>query len=515
MDDSNTRDLELRSIAWGASIEFLFLGLSYAIMFLFRLVGARIYGSELYGAFSLVETLFGIGILLGSAGITNGIVAIAPRYLIGSAKRNFNQYFTFVLLFCAISSLLITGTALLFSGEIVSLFNTIPTFETLFLLVTVAIPFRILGDAFGGFLIATRNIYWNAISLHLLEKGSLLLGALACYAFSLPLFYLVLFFVFSVTIRFVSASLFFVRKEAPKWISDLERSKIKGWLEFSLPLFLTGILAYAIAWIDNLFLGIMRNPSELGVYAIAYSVALFLLMFQTSLGTIFTPVVSSNIEAKKFAVAKRLFSRVSLWAIMVTIPVLAIIGVYSKQVLLLLFGGAYTGGSVALSVLCIFLLPVIIFGFSNNLLLVLGKTRSIFLINSGTAILNIILNGLLIPIYGIMGAAMATGLSFSFRSVFQFAAVKKSFDLVISWMGVTKVFAASFPSIIVMVFVYRFFHNVILSLIFSSVVFALTYIAVLVILRFFNAEDFEVIVAIEEKFGRKFTLLRKLIEWLY
>jgi O-antigen/teichoic acid export membrane protein len=84
---------------------------------------------------------------------------------------------------------------------------------------------------------------------------------------------------------------------------------------------------------------------------------------------------------------------------------------FSSELIILLFGRQYETAGIALTILAFGNLVNSSTGYVNDILKSNGFTRTILYINVANLIANVILNILLIPRYGINGAAMATASS--------------------------------------------------------------------------------------------------------
>jgi O-antigen/teichoic acid export membrane protein len=107
-----------------------------------------------------------------------------------------------------------------------------------------------------------------------------------------------------------------------------------------------------------------------------------------------------------------LYKLVSRWLITFSIPVSLIFIFYPVKVMLL-FGADYMDSASVLVLLTIATFIQTTLGAAGPVLSMSGFTRLVFWNSLGTFILNLILNIILIPKFGIMGAAWATLISLS------------------------------------------------------------------------------------------------------
>jgi O-antigen/teichoic acid export membrane protein len=182
-------------------------------------------------------------------------------------------------------------------------------------------------------------------------------------------------------------------------------------LIFSFPLLIVGILGMVMGWTDTMMLGYFMNPEWVGVYNTAHPLANFLELGLTSLVFIYTPVVSMLYSEENIAGMKALYVTVTRWMFTLTLPLCLSFVLFPGEILTLAFGQNYQVGAIALRILAVGQFINILVGPNGATLIVLGKTKLLMFDNVTTAVINVVLNILLIPRWGIAGAAMATSIS--------------------------------------------------------------------------------------------------------
>jgi stage V sporulation protein B len=181
---------------------------------------------------------------------------------------------------------------------------------------------------------------------------------------------------------------------------------IKQVLRYSVPLGIAGIVTVATGAADPLVVGGLLNEAQEGAYyaAIAISGGIGVMLF-TPINTAFFPETSSNAnDPGKLSKGLRLAFRYTMLAL---IPVsFALVGL-SKQMIRLFSGGAasYIIANPSLQMMSFFFLFVAMQGILTSLLLSTGKTTQVMMIGIVTVVLDLVLSVLLVPDFGILGAA--------------------------------------------------------------------------------------------------------------
>jgi O-antigen/teichoic acid export membrane protein len=206
--------------------------------------------------------------------------------------------------------------------------------------------------------------------------------------------------------------------------SDLDR--YRDILAFSLPLAISASFGLITKKSDIFLLGILDTNSAVGIYDIAYLFSQFILFFSPVLNYLFQPIISEYDANDDRQRMKQLYTIITRWLIMLTFPVFALFILSPEILLATFFGDAYRAGATALSVLATGFFVARFVGLSDSFLTATGDTRVLMYISGITAALNLGANLVLIPIYGIVGAAMATGLSLLLNNSVQSIYIYKS-----------------------------------------------------------------------------------------
>jgi O-antigen/teichoic acid export membrane protein len=94
------------------------------------------------------------------------------------------------------------------------------------------------------------------------------------------------------------------------------------------------------------------------------------------------------------------------------VPAAAGIVLVAEPMIRLVFGADYTGASVVLQVLSLYIVFKAVTKLTDNGLNYLGRARDRAIFRVITAVLNVVLNVVLIPVFGVAGAAIATVITY-------------------------------------------------------------------------------------------------------
>jgi O-antigen/teichoic acid export membrane protein len=217
--------------------------------------------------------------------------------------------------------------------------------------------------------------------------------------------------------------------------------EIKEMLSFGLPLVPVGLAAWIMTMADRYFLQFLSNPTELGLYSLGYKFGFIvqgLIVGPFSLA--WPPFLLSIAKEKE---AKEVYSSVLTYFLLVGMAVALVLSVLSQEILIVITTPPFYG---AYKVIPLIGLSYILYGcyfvFHAGIWLE-KKTKYLALIVGVGAAVNLGLNYLLIPSYGMMGAAVATVISYLLLPIGSYFVSKRYYPIKYEWGRVAKIFLAA------------------------------------------------------------------------
>lgn len=198
-----------------------------------------------------------------------------------------------------------------------------------------------------------------------------------------------------------------VKKYYGRILPKINITSWKGFLKESIPVGFSMVMVQIIYSSDTIMLGFMRSDEEVGYYNAAYKIILFIMSFANVLNISVFPVMSDYFKSS-LELLGGLISNVTKLMITLAMP-LAIGGVIIARPLMnLVYGNGYEAGVPAFQIL-IWAAAVACCNSVYGRGLVTCNRQNKFLIVVGIQTLTvIIMNIILIPLYGMIGAAIAT-----------------------------------------------------------------------------------------------------------
>lgn len=175
---------------------------------------------------------------------------------------------------------------------------------------------------------------------------------------------------------------------------------------FAAPRALGQIFQVTILWFDTLLIGAILGVAQAGIYAAATRYLLVGTFVAEAIMQVVAPRVSALLARGERDGARRVFQAATSWQVLLVWPVFLVVTAFSS-VLLQPFGREFAAGAVPLSLLAVAILVSCIFGPSDTVILMAGRSR-LSLLNTVVALtINVGGNLILTPRYGLVGAATA------------------------------------------------------------------------------------------------------------
>lgn len=207
-------------------------------------------------------------------------------------------------------------------------------------------------------------------------------------------------------------SFYYFRKVFPQISRKAVRPiyETKKLLHFSWPVFLTEFFCMINLWIGVGMLGYFSISEEVGIYSAAHRTALWGTIIITSFSSIFAPVISDLYTRGESSKLNKYFKTVAKWTFTLNLP-LSLMMIFFARDILNIFGPEFLPGMPCLVVLSLGWLVSSSTGSVSQMIAMSGRPKINLLNIIGALTGQVILNILLIPKYGILGAAFALSVS--------------------------------------------------------------------------------------------------------
>lgn len=207
-----------------------------------------------------------------------------------------------------------------------------------------------------------------------------------------------------------------------------DRSGLKQLIIFSLVMSVVSISNMALKNIDVIMMGSFLSLQDVGIYSIAILVAGFIELPASAMGRIADSNIAQAFQEGKMDTVQKIYTD-STRLLMAVGLILFLLITGSIQDLLIFLPPKYSTGHWVVVIAGLASLSNMATGINSSLLFYTNQVRLGSILLIGLLVLNIILNYFLVPVYGIVGAAWSTAISFVTFNALKFIFIERLFKL--------------------------------------------------------------------------------------
>jgi O-antigen/teichoic acid export membrane protein len=213
-------------------------------------------------------------------------------------------------------------------------------------------------------------------------------------------------------------------------------------LRFSLPIAGSSLLTVLVMQADVLLLGLYVNRAPgvtveaFGVFCAAAEIAGGLRKVRQVFDPIFAPIVATRAVSSQRAALAATVAGPGRWVLAAQLPIVGVL-VLAGGVIISIYGAGFRSGALWLALLAIAHGTNAFAGLVETLLMV--ERPGLNLLNAGvTVVVQVVAGVVLIPIFGVTGAAAAMCIGFATQGVLRFAEVKHVFGWTWPWHSLIR-----------------------------------------------------------------------------
>lgn len=262
---------------------------------------------------------------------------------------------------------------------------------------------------------------------------------------------------------------------------------LREYLTFGLPMIPSMFSYWIVDSSDRYIIGILLGTAFVGYYNPGYTLGLLIMMLIAPISVIIIPVLSKHYDENNMIEVRNMLKYSLKYYLAIAIPSVIGISLLSKELLLIL-----TTPEIALkgfiitpftATSALFYGILVIF---SQIIILKKETRIAGTAWLFAAIFNIILNLLLIPYFGILGAAIATLFSYLLSTIFIIIYSLRKFRFDIDIKFIAKSIIASLP-MIPLIFLIN--TDKIIDLLIVVLLSALIYLIIIILLKGISKEE--------------------------
>ncbi|MGO4342685.1 flippase [Pedococcus sp. 2YAF34] len=224
------------------------------------------------------------------------------------------------------------------------------------------------------------------------------------------------------------------------------RYEVREIFGFSMVSWVSALAATGLIWVDTLLLGALRGQHDVGAYNVATRLVMLAVFVMAPINASFTPHLAHLVHTDQREEAARAYGSAARWILVLSMPSFILLVAFSEQ-LLGYFGRGYRSAAAVTAILALGQLVSAAAGPCGTVLNMSGRVMLNMLDNVGVLVLNIVLNLVLIPRYGVVGAAIAWSASLVTANVVKVLQAQLVVGIHAAGAGLGKVAAATVPAV--------------------------------------------------------------------
>ena len=512
MPREKTKKDSVATLVESAGIVFLGVIVGKLLNYGYRAMTARGLGIADYGTLNIGLSIFGFLGFIALFGLNQGAERYVSYYI--KNKQKVNAVISTVLRLALPVSLAVSVLMILSARTLaVGVFHNeqLTAVIVLFSIATIAQVFTEIGTSLMR---ALGIIKYQVYIKNIIEPVSKIAITGMLFITGIKLMGATIAILASLTISMV-LSYRVLSKKGMK-LGSILKSKDKSIffevLRFSWPLLITAVVFNVMKWTDTIMLGIWKSEIEVGIYNAAAPTAEVLTIFMMCFSSLFIPTMSRLFARREEEAMRSVYCTVTRWVFFLTLPVYGILLIFPKEIIGLLFGGEYIAAVIPLMILSTGSFILAVTSMSTDILNVLSKTKTKMMVRTGGAVLNVLLNLILIPRWGMIGAAIGTAISLV---VYNLAGLYLTYHYLnvqpFSWRYAKPLVAVGIIGALTYLVRSGATINGSVELLVLAPIFLAMYGGIVLVLRFFTKDDVDALKAIEAKMGLRRQILSKFV----
>lgn len=403
---------------------------SAAIAFLSQIVMARLMGEFEYGLFAFVWVIVILVGNLSCLGFHTSIIRFIHQHSAEGESGEIRGLSLAACLVALVTSTVIGGLGFAFLwafGSSIEPYYIVPVAIALFI-----IPMIGIGDILDGL---ARTHGWTISALaptYILRPILILTFMTAAVLFDAPrdaqtAMLAALAATYATTFAHLTQ---LILRLKGSYGNASRRYRLGSWIRYSIPLFVVDGIGFLLTNADVVVVGIFLPPDDVGIYFAASKTIVLVQFVYFSIKAAAAPRFAAIMAEDDMTALATFAGQTVRWTFWPSL-VVGLTTLAAGELLLSLFGDAFTSGYILMVILFAGILSKSLVGPGEVLLSMAGRQKLCVTVYTATLAGSIVLNVVLIPHYGLVGAAMATAGAMMIEATLLHIAVRRTLGIVL------------------------------------------------------------------------------------
>lgn len=421
--------------ALGGQSAFYLLGSIFTLVvgFPLQIYIARVLGAEGLGIFSLIDAGVTLMASLIAFGLAPTLVKFIPLHLARSefscVRRLVKRAFFFLLL-SSVFSYLILLLALPYlvqywsnlqnhRSSLIAMGVLIPIGTVLFFLQQALrgfqeVRFMVIGSSFIQLIVKViLSILALSLGYHLLGYIVAVVASTAC------------------AVTWMAFGLWRKLKSLPLSSSTCTQDSQKAWFEYAKVIYVGSLIGMLTVHLDRFLLGSFVGAESVGILVVIKQLQLMPVIFLQMFLAVLAPMLSDAHARGDTSARDHLYHLSIDWVVRLSLPLFIFLFVFAEQVLKLYGNKFADDGIYALWIILAAQLFSLVTGPVGMVMNMSGQENKMLKLIAWQTFILLILMVILLPVFGILGAAIAIGLNLIFINITCYFSAKNNLN--ISW----------------------------------------------------------------------------------
>ncbi len=416
----------LRKFVGSSFATFAIKILGVGIAFFTQIFLARIMGVTDYGSYVYIMTLVNIFLLFSKVGLDVTVIRFIPDYLSNKKWMLFNGIRRKSL---QITTLLSISISISLWGvyQLANSYYYVPEWGNSLLFAFFLLPILAINVVRAALLRSLKKVVASTFLDAIIRPAFLLLFVYCFYRWvstEISPSNIILFNIESGLIVFLIGSILLRRSISKMTTEKKYEYRTKEWLLVSYSMFFISAINMIQNHADIIMIEYFIDTKSVGIYSIANQISGFISFGLLSANSVLAPMISGLYHSNKRDQLQKLIT-FSTRIVFVFTTLSAIFIIFFGDDILALFGLSFVDGLEAMKILIVGQIINALTGSVGFIMTMTGHQKQANRILIISVIVNVSLNSILIPLYGINGAATATAISLSLWNIIMFIYVFK------------------------------------------------------------------------------------------
>lgn len=483
--------------------------------FIARIVIARFYTPDDYGLFNLFFSILSILVAVAVLGLGTGMPRFIGYYTGTEEKDKIKAVEGWGLLIGIVSGFVFSTLLFFLAPWVAPIFSKENIFIDYLRIAAITLPFFVLLNSlitiFRGHQHTKERILFYDFGMNI----TFLIFSLFVGIFSLPFIGVIWSMFVAISAMSMLLLVYYLKKQKSLlknvYSFTFNPSLGKTILIFSLPLLLVDILKQLMGWTSTLMIGSFLTAQSVGFYEVARPLSMLISTGLNVNSFIYAPLVATLYSQHKVNENREIYSILTKWICFVSLPLAMVLFFFSDVIITTLFGVDYLSAGIPLKILSIIFFIDTMTGPDGYTLTAYGKTKFLMYATALAVIILILLNLYLIPKYGIIGAAIATGFSVIIINIVRITKLYKISGIhSLRSENLKPIFSTLFFGSIIAISLSYVPIPKIYSAIITFVLLSILYLIMMLFTHSVSKQDINILKLIEKKFGVNLSSVEKL-----